>query len=183
MRQGALPPRPHHSGMLTSSGGPIGSRLPGPSPGPGRRAARRLPLGHSVAVADRPLHRCRPGFRGPTRPGCWTASSSTSPSSGSISETTDGDAPHAAMGCPFQAWSTAELIRSRWASTERAESMSSCCALAQMLRIGIECRSRRLHRTRIARSPASTGRHTASEGTLAHESIARGKTRRPCDDL
>jgi predicted glycogen debranching enzyme len=32
---------------------------------------------------------------------------------GSISETTDGDAPHAATGCPFQAWSVAELIRSR----------------------------------------------------------------------
>ena len=32
---------------------------------------------------------------------------------GSVSETTDGDAPHAATGCPFQAWSVAELIRSR----------------------------------------------------------------------
>ena len=32
---------------------------------------------------------------------------------GSVSETLDGDAPHAATGCPFQAWSVAELIRSR----------------------------------------------------------------------
>jgi len=32
---------------------------------------------------------------------------------GSVSETADGDAPHAATGCPFQAWSVAELIRSR----------------------------------------------------------------------
>jgi glycogen debranching enzyme len=32
---------------------------------------------------------------------------------GSVSETTDGDAPHVATGCPFQAWSVAELIRSR----------------------------------------------------------------------
>ena len=32
---------------------------------------------------------------------------------GSVSETMDGDAPHAATGCPFQAWSVAELIRSR----------------------------------------------------------------------
>lgn len=32
---------------------------------------------------------------------------------GSISETADGDAPHGATGCPFQAWSVAELIRSR----------------------------------------------------------------------
>jgi predicted glycogen debranching enzyme len=32
---------------------------------------------------------------------------------GSISETADGDAPHRATGCPFQAWSVAELIRAR----------------------------------------------------------------------
>lgn len=31
---------------------------------------------------------------------------------GSVSETADGDAPHGATGCPFQAWSVAELIRS-----------------------------------------------------------------------
>jgi predicted glycogen debranching enzyme len=30
---------------------------------------------------------------------------------GSVSETADGDAPHAATGCPFQAWSVAELNR------------------------------------------------------------------------
>ncbi len=32
---------------------------------------------------------------------------------GSISETADGDAPHAATGCPFQAWSVAEALRLR----------------------------------------------------------------------
>jgi predicted glycogen debranching enzyme len=32
---------------------------------------------------------------------------------GSVSETADGDAPHAATGCPFQAWSVAEALRSR----------------------------------------------------------------------
>jgi predicted glycogen debranching enzyme len=32
---------------------------------------------------------------------------------GSVSETADGDAPHAATGCPFQAWSLAELLRAR----------------------------------------------------------------------
>ncbi len=32
---------------------------------------------------------------------------------GSVSETADGDAPHGTTGCPFQAWSVAELIRSR----------------------------------------------------------------------
>jgi predicted glycogen debranching enzyme len=30
---------------------------------------------------------------------------------GSVSETLDGDAPHQASGCPFQAWSVAELLR------------------------------------------------------------------------
>ncbi len=32
---------------------------------------------------------------------------------GSISETADGDPPHAATGCPFQAWSVAEALRAR----------------------------------------------------------------------
>jgi len=32
---------------------------------------------------------------------------------GSISETADGDPPHRATGCPFQAWSVAEVLRAR----------------------------------------------------------------------
>jgi predicted glycogen debranching enzyme len=32
---------------------------------------------------------------------------------GSVSETADGDPPHAGTGCPFQAWSVAELLRAR----------------------------------------------------------------------
>lgn len=32
---------------------------------------------------------------------------------GSVSETADADTPHAATGCPFQAWSVAELLRAR----------------------------------------------------------------------
>ncbi|GAA4253837.1 amylo-alpha-1,6-glucosidase [Dactylosporangium darangshiense] len=32
---------------------------------------------------------------------------------GSVSETADGDAPHAGTGCPFQAWSVAEMLRAR----------------------------------------------------------------------
>ncbi len=32
---------------------------------------------------------------------------------GSVSETADGDAPHRATGCPFQAWSVAEVLRAR----------------------------------------------------------------------
>ena len=38
---------------------------------------------------------------------------------GSISETADGAAPHAATGCPFQAWSVAEILRVRRASALR----------------------------------------------------------------
>lgn len=32
---------------------------------------------------------------------------------GSVPETADGAAPHGATGCPFQAWSVAELLRAR----------------------------------------------------------------------
>ena len=32
---------------------------------------------------------------------------------GSVSETADGEAPHEATGCPFQAWSVAETLRAR----------------------------------------------------------------------
>jgi len=38
---------------------------------------------------------------------------------GSVSETADGDAPHGCTGCPFQAWSVAELLRVRRLSTIR----------------------------------------------------------------
>jgi glycogen debranching enzyme len=36
---------------------------------------------------------------------------------GSVSETADGAAPHAATGCPFQAWSAAEILRVRRGSS------------------------------------------------------------------
>jgi predicted glycogen debranching enzyme len=36
---------------------------------------------------------------------------------GSVSETADGDAPHRPTGCPFQAWSVAELLRVSTEST------------------------------------------------------------------
>jgi glycogen debranching enzyme len=35
---------------------------------------------------------------------------------GSVSETADGAAPHAGTGCPFQAWSVAEVLRVRSAA-------------------------------------------------------------------
>jgi predicted glycogen debranching enzyme len=40
---------------------------------------------------------------------------------GSVSETADGDPPHAATGCPFQAWSVAEVWRSHRISVGRYE--------------------------------------------------------------
>jgi predicted glycogen debranching enzyme len=39
---------------------------------------------------------------------------------GSVSETADGTAPHAATGCPFQAWSVAEVLRVRRGPAEKA---------------------------------------------------------------
>ena len=38
---------------------------------------------------------------------------------GSVSETADGDPPHAATGCPFQAWSVAEVLRAYWPGPQR----------------------------------------------------------------
>lgn len=32
---------------------------------------------------------------------------------GLVSETAEGAAPHAATGCPFQAWSVAEFLRAK----------------------------------------------------------------------
>jgi predicted glycogen debranching enzyme len=36
---------------------------------------------------------------------------------GSVSETADGDVPHRASGCPFQAWSVAEVLRAKRAAS------------------------------------------------------------------
>ena len=47
---------------------------------------------------------------------------------GSISETADGDAPHAATGCPFQAWSVAEVLRVR--RSVHAEAVEPAAALS-----------------------------------------------------
>jgi predicted glycogen debranching enzyme len=41
---------------------------------------------------------------------------------GSVSETADGAAPHGATGCPFQAWSVAEVLRVRRSLVAPAES-------------------------------------------------------------
>jgi glycogen debranching enzyme len=40
---------------------------------------------------------------------------------GSVSETADGDPPHRATGCPFQAWSVAEFLRAHRLLTNSTE--------------------------------------------------------------
>jgi predicted glycogen debranching enzyme len=40
---------------------------------------------------------------------------------GSVSETADGDPPHGATGCPFQAWSVAEVLRARRLARRRTQ--------------------------------------------------------------
>ena len=96
--------------------------LPAAPPRHAGRARRRLPPGHGLAVADRPLRRCGP---------CAPASRSTGVLAGleahlgewglgSVSETADGAAPHVATGCPFQAWSVAEVLRVRREATAAA---------------------------------------------------------------
>ena len=116
--------RPRRSRALPARCSPRSgcARSPRPTPatsagtGAARPSGTGLPPGHGVAVADRARtsrpcrrdRRCR-------RDGCSTGSRPTSREwgLGSVSETADGDAPHAATGCPFQAWSVAELIRAR----------------------------------------------------------------------
>jgi predicted glycogen debranching enzyme len=52
---------------------------------------------------------------------------------GSISETADGAAPHAATGCPFQAWSVAEALRVRrsLAADPESETVGAAAAVAR----------------------------------------------------
>jgi predicted glycogen debranching enzyme len=47
---------------------------------------------------------------------------------GSVSETFDGDEPHGATGCPFQAWSVAELIRARHAQVHDRMSLRAAAS-------------------------------------------------------
>jgi predicted glycogen debranching enzyme len=47
---------------------------------------------------------------------------------GSVSETADGDPPHRATGCPFQAWSVAELLRARRMLERASENASPSTA-------------------------------------------------------
>ena len=43
---------------------------------------------------------------------------------GSVSETADGAPPHGATGCPFQAWSVAEILRVRRAAADESSTVS-----------------------------------------------------------
>jgi predicted glycogen debranching enzyme len=62
--------------------------------GPYVEAAQRLALPTDGLLGGLEAHLCEFGL-------------------GSISETADGDPPHGATGCPFQAWSVAETLRAR----------------------------------------------------------------------
>lgn len=79
----------------------------GPAPRRMRRAGRRLPPGHRLAGVLR-SGEVLAGLD--AHLGEWGL--------GSVSETADGDAPHAATGCPFPAWSVAELLRAHRALVE-----------------------------------------------------------------
>ena len=88
--------------------------LPTTPPRQPGRARRRVPPGNRVALADRPVRRRLPGDgrRAPRR-ARGARGAPRRMGLGSVSETADGAAPHTATGCPFQAWSVAELLRVR----------------------------------------------------------------------
>ncbi len=102
-------------------------------PGPGRsgvlrplhrrpaRAGRRLPPGHRLALAARPVrrrlagrarrHAGSPGGR-PDPASCRRCTPHLQTAGlGHVSEVADGDAPHTPGGCPFQAWSLGALLQ------------------------------------------------------------------------
>ena len=56
---------------------------------------------------------------------------------GSISETADGAAPHAATGCPFQAWSVAEILRVRGSAARREDEGEPAAARERPVPAGI----------------------------------------------
>ena len=96
------------------------ARLPGPLRRRAARARRRLPPGHRVDLAGRAVRRgLGPGPRRhrrgpPRRPRPLPRAAARPPRRaglGHLAEIADGDPPHAARGCPFQAWSVAEALR------------------------------------------------------------------------
>ena len=98
------------------------ARLPGPPPRRPRRARRarttRAPCGRGSSGRTS-RRRSGPASR-------WTGvvdgleAHLSEWGLGSVSETADGDAPHGATGCPFQAWSVAEVLRARRLARGRA---------------------------------------------------------------
>lgn len=122
----ALPygPMPPDAGLLTRLGEllltPLGLRSLAPTDPEYRGRHRGDP-----ASRDRAYHQGTvwPWLMGPYVDACRRAGLSTEGmldglfahlgewGLGSVSETADGDPPHAATGCPFQAWSVAEVFR------------------------------------------------------------------------
>ena len=93
------------------------------------RPRRRLPPGHGLGLADRPVRRRL--AEGPSRRPRRRARASSRASSphlgeaciGSISEIFDAEAPYTPRGCIAQAWSVAEVLRC-WVKTARPEEVS-----------------------------------------------------------
>ena len=81
------------------------------------RARRRLPPGHGLGLADRPVRRRLAARSTPTtapaRAACSTASSTHLGEAcvGTISEIFDAEPPYTPRGCIAQAWSVAEVLR------------------------------------------------------------------------
>ena len=85
------------------------------------RARRRVPPGHGLAVADRPVrrglgararrHRRRARARRARASSRRCSRTSSEAGLGHVSEIADAEAPHTPRGCPFQAWSLGELLR------------------------------------------------------------------------
>ena len=96
-------------------------------------------------ISDLRLHTVCESAQCPNRWECWSSGTATFMIAGdrcladfglgSVSETTDGDAPHGATGCPFQAWSVAEVLRARraiqsWPAASLRSSTRSAAAAA-----------------------------------------------------
>ena len=91
------------------------SRLPPAPPRLAARARRGLPPGHGLALAARAVRRCGTCGRRPARATRSRGSRAISASGGSARCRRRPTAPcrTLATGCPFQAWSVAEVLRVR----------------------------------------------------------------------
>ena len=100
---------------------------------------------------------------------------------GSVSETADGDVPHRASGCPFQAWSVAEAVASEARarqgrkSTTRNGDKGVCDATGHDRsrphgrQHGVAAHARRPRMRRLRRQPRRRASNWPSEGAVGGE--------------